>query len=114
VLVTVARDGTALDRRRVDLVDEGVPKLPHHSEGQTLPLDEAVELVERGRVSAERHSGLALAQFPGCPLSTQWLSDVSRSGLPRVEGPKQRITIAAPMRTGSMTRKNSDFPRVAK
>ena len=60
VLVTVARDGTLLDRRRVELVDEGLPKIPHHSEGQRLPLDEAVELVERVRVSAERHAALAL------------------------------------------------------
>ena len=60
VLVTVARDGTLLDRRRVELVAKGLPKLPHHSEGQGLPLDEAVELVERVRVSAERHAALAL------------------------------------------------------
>src|SRR5215471_6768853 len=39
--------------------------------------------------------------------------DVSRSGLPRVEGPKQRTAIAAPMRIGSTTRKTSGFPRVA-
>ena len=51
VLVTVAGDGTLLDRRRVELVDEDLPKIPHHSEGQTLPLDEAVALVERVRVS---------------------------------------------------------------
>jgi hypothetical protein len=60
VLVTVACDGTLLDRRRVELVDEGLPKLPHHSEGQRLPLDEAVALVERVRVSAKRHAVLAL------------------------------------------------------
>ena len=60
MLVTVARDGTLLDRRRVELVDEGLPKIPHHSEGQGLPLDEAVELVERVRVSAERHAVIAL------------------------------------------------------
>ncbi|MGC1452619.1 MAG: hypothetical protein WA830_21530 [Candidatus Sulfotelmatobacter sp.] len=60
VLVTVARDGTLLDRRRVELVGDGLPKLPHHSEGQGLPLDEAVELVERVRLSAERHAVLAL------------------------------------------------------
>ena len=60
VLVTVARDGTLLDRRRVDLVDEDLPKLPHHSEGQRLPLDEAVELVERVRMSAERHAVVAM------------------------------------------------------
>ncbi len=28
VLVTVARDGTLLDRRRVELVGEGLPKIP--------------------------------------------------------------------------------------
>jgi hypothetical protein len=60
VLVTVARDGTVLDRRRVELVGEGLPKLPHHTEGQRLPLDEAVKLVERVRVSAEKHGMLAL------------------------------------------------------
>src|SRR5438309_3559472 len=60
VLVTAARDGMLLDRRRVELVGEGLPKLPHHSEGQRLPLDEAVELVERVRVSAEKHAVLAL------------------------------------------------------
>ncbi len=67
VLVTVARDGTLLDRRRVELVDEGLPKIPHHSEGQRLPLDEAVELVERVRVSAERHAVLALDAVTKCP-----------------------------------------------
>ena len=60
VFVTVARDGTLLDRRRVELVGEGLPKLPHHSEGQRLPLGEAVELVERVRVSAEKHAVLSL------------------------------------------------------
>jgi hypothetical protein len=60
VLVTVARDGTFLERRRVELVDDSLPALPHHHEGQGLPLDEAVALVERVRVSAERHAVLAL------------------------------------------------------
>jgi hypothetical protein len=60
VLVTVAGDGTLLDRRRVELVDDDLPKIPHHSEGQRLPIDEAVALVERVRVSAERHSKLVL------------------------------------------------------
>ncbi len=60
VLVTVARDGTLLDRRRVELVDDSLPALPHHHEGQGLPVDEAVALVERVRASAERHAVLAL------------------------------------------------------
>ena len=41
-------------------MDEDLPKIPHHSEGQALPLDEAVALVERVQVSAERHAKLAL------------------------------------------------------
>src|SRR5690348_12871024 len=60
VLVTVAGDGTLLDRRRVELVDADLPKIPHHSECQRLPIDEAVALVERVRTSAERHAKLAL------------------------------------------------------
>lgn len=54
VLVTVTGDGELLDRRRVELVDPELPKIPHHSEGQRLPMEEAVALVERVRASAER------------------------------------------------------------
>jgi len=60
VLVTAAHNGTLLDRRRVELVGEGLPKIPHHSECQRLPIDEAVALVERVRVSAEKHAVVAL------------------------------------------------------
>ena len=60
VLVTVARDGRLLDRRRVELVDDELPAIPHHHEGQRLPPDQAVALVERVRVSAERHAVAAL------------------------------------------------------
>ena len=60
VLVTVARDGTLLDRRRVELVDDDLPAIPHHHEGQMLPIDEAVALVERVRLSGEKHAALAL------------------------------------------------------
>ena len=60
VLVTAAGDGALLDRRRVELVDDGLPKIPHHSECQRLPIDQAVALVERVRASAERHAKLVL------------------------------------------------------
>jgi len=60
VLVTATADGTLLDRRRVQLVDADLPKMPIHCEGQSLPIDEAVALVERVRVSAERHAALCL------------------------------------------------------
>lgn len=69
ILVTATRDGALLDRRRVELVDEDLPCIPHHHEAQMLPLDQAVALVERVRTSAEKHAALALdavaAAVPG-------------------------------------------------
>lgn len=60
VLMTVTPDGTVLDRRRVELVDEGLPSLPHHHECQKLPVDEAVALVARVRRSADGRARAAL------------------------------------------------------
>jgi hypothetical protein len=60
VLVTATSDGTLLDRRRVELIASGLPKLPHHHEAQKLPLEDALNLIERVRMSAERHATLAL------------------------------------------------------
>jgi hypothetical protein len=70
VLVTVASGGElgkVLDRRRIDLIDRGLPAYPHHHEGswavgrylktpgaRTLSLADAVALVDRVRVSAAR------------------------------------------------------------
>lgn len=69
VLVTARADGTFVDRRRIVLVDEGLPTMPHHHEGQKLPVREAVALVERVRASAERGAAARLAElgeaFPG-------------------------------------------------
>ncbi len=53
ILMTVDAHGALLDRRRVELIDAGFPCLPHHHEGQKLPLQQAVALVERVRASAE-------------------------------------------------------------
>ena len=60
MFVTVSSDGTLLDRRRVELVDENLPGLPHHHEGQLLTMARAVALVERVRASAENHAIFAL------------------------------------------------------
>jgi hypothetical protein len=60
VLVTVTVDGTLLDRRRVELVDADLPSMPHHHDAQRLPLEQALELVERVRASADRQAKLAL------------------------------------------------------
>jgi len=67
VLVTIAHDGTLLDRRSIDLTDRGVPTHPHHHQGSWAvgrylntpgalqgSLADAVALVERVRASAER------------------------------------------------------------
>lgn len=60
VLVTAARNGTLLDRRRVELVDDDLPAIPHHHEAQMLSSDEGVALVERVRASVERYAAIAL------------------------------------------------------
>ena len=54
VLVTIATDGEFIDRRRVELIEEGLPKLPHHHEAQRLPEPEGVKLVGRVRASADQ------------------------------------------------------------
>jgi hypothetical protein len=60
VLVTVADDGIVLDARHVELVDAHLPPMPQHHEAQRLPLDQAVDLVERVRRSAEQRAQQAL------------------------------------------------------
>lgn len=52
VLITVHKN-VVIDRRRVELVDPDLPKLPHHHEAQALPVEQGVALVERVRSSAE-------------------------------------------------------------
>jgi len=60
VMMTVAADGTILDRRRVELLDAGLPVMPIHHDAQKLPVEEAVALVERVRASAVRQAKLTL------------------------------------------------------
>lgn len=60
VLVTAESDGTFVDRRRVELVDEGMPVMPHHHDAQGLPIEQGVALVERVRASAERNAKRAV------------------------------------------------------
>ena len=85
VLITVARTGELLDRRRIDLT-HGLPTHPYHHEGswavgrylntlgaRALSLAEAVALVERVRTSAARgaREGLeALAAEVPMPIAS--------------------------------------------
>ena len=84
VLVTVGGTGAVLDSRRIQLVDDDLPSLPHHHQGQRLPLEEALVLIERVRCSAGQHarrsleavesvhskvSGIVLRQCPTLPAT---------------------------------------------
>lgn len=60
VLMTVAADGSVLDRRRIELVDEGLPMLPYHHDAQRLPIHEALALIARVRESAEARARVGL------------------------------------------------------
>lgn len=60
MFVTVGSDGSLCDRRRVQLVDDDLPAIPHHHEAQMLPPDAAVALIGRVRASAERHASTVL------------------------------------------------------
>jgi hypothetical protein len=63
IVVCVAGD-QLLDKRRIELIDPGLPSLPHHHPCQHLPIDEAVALVARVRASAEACSARALDALP--------------------------------------------------
>lgn len=65
VLVTAARDGTLLDRRRVELIGDGLPVMPYHHDAQGLPLEQAEALIERVRGSAEKCAARALDSVAG-------------------------------------------------
>ena len=54
VLVTLATDGESIDPRRIELIEEGLPKLAYHHDCQGLPEAEGVKLIERVRASADR------------------------------------------------------------
>jgi hypothetical protein len=100
VLVTAAADGRVLDRRRVELVEAGLPTHPHHHEAQwalgryrkapwarAITMDEALGLIERVRACAQRQArvcldaveaevagrvgGVALRECPELPPTTR-------------------------------------------
>ena len=82
VFVTAAGDGTLLDRRRVELVDDDLPAIPHHHQAQLLPMDEAVALVERVRLSAEKHAIAALDSVAGAVSGVRGVALRTRPPLP--------------------------------
>ena len=65
VMITVDAGGALIDRRRVVLLDDGLPWLPHHHDAQALPLDQGVALIERVQASARRCALEALEALAG-------------------------------------------------
>ena len=63
-LVTLAVEDAApvfLDRRRVELIDKGLPSAPYHHEALKLDLGAAIDLVNRVRRSVAEHAGAAIS-----------------------------------------------------
>lgn len=63
ILIAVGSDGAFLDRRRVELVDRGMPAYPHHHEALSLPTDEGVALVQRVAQSVNACASARLAEI---------------------------------------------------
>ncbi len=63
-LVTLAVAGASpvlLDRRRVELIDKGLPSAPYHHEALELVIDAAIDLVDRVRRSVAKHASAAIS-----------------------------------------------------
>ena len=57
-LVTLSvrdRAPVILDRRRVELIEPGLPSAPYHHEGLELPLEEAEPIIRKSRASVVEH-----------------------------------------------------------
>lgn len=63
VAVTASADHRVVDRRRIELVEPGVPSAPVHHEGKALDDAAAAELVARVRASALRATAAALDEL---------------------------------------------------
>jgi hypothetical protein len=57
-VVVVGPDGSVLDRRRAELIDDGLPASPIHHECQSLPIDEAIALVHDVERSVAQHAAV--------------------------------------------------------
>jgi hypothetical protein len=63
VAVTVGRDGTVVDRRRMELVEPGVTPAPIHYDGKSLDADGVRALVKDVRASVARATAAALDEL---------------------------------------------------
>ncbi|MGW7824949.1 hypothetical protein ACWGLF_44655 [Streptomyces puniciscabiei] len=63
VAVTASADHHVVDRRRIELIEPGMPNAPIHHEGKPLDDAAAAELVARARASAVRSTSVSLEQL---------------------------------------------------
>jgi hypothetical protein len=63
VAVTASADHKVVDRRRIELIEPGLPAAPIHRAGKRLDDDDAAELVEQVRASAVRATSDALDEL---------------------------------------------------
>ncbi len=63
VAVTASADHRVVDRRRIELIEPGVPAAPIHHEGKPLDDDAAAALVAQVRVSAIRATSASLDEL---------------------------------------------------
>jgi len=73
VAITASGDHDVVDRRKIDLIEPGMPNMPIHHPAQGLSLEEIEALVTRVRASAERATAASLdaltAALPGSVTS---------------------------------------------
>ncbi len=62
--VVCVADGNVVDRRRIELIEPGLPCFPYHHGAQGIPIAEGVALVERVRASAVACAERALDALP--------------------------------------------------
>lgn len=65
IAVTASPDHEVVDRRRIELIERGVPPAPVENEAQRLSLAAATALVATVRASVERASSAALDELAG-------------------------------------------------
>ena len=63
VAVTAAAEHHVVDRRRIELIESGMPAAPIHHDGKSLDDDAAAALVARVRASAFRATSAALDEL---------------------------------------------------
>lgn len=63
-VVVCTANGEVIDRRRIELLEPGLPSMPYHHDAQGLPADQAEALIERVRRSAALCAANALTALP--------------------------------------------------